>query len=101
MRWEKFMQKARQNFLDLNDKAMQILASSVLCKVSVLIRRQQLTPKFFFGSFGGGQIHRKTQRIAETFKGAIKDIVLDEFSNSWHIQITDLVFNKDMLSNGV
>ena len=69
----------------------------VVFGISVFIRRQQLAPKFSFGSFGGGHVHRKTRRIAEAFKGAIKDIVHGEWSNSGHIQVVELIFYKHML----
>ena len=85
----------------LNSKVMRSLVSFVLCEVSVLIRRQQLTPKFSVVSFKGGQVQRKTQRIAATFEGAIKDIIHGEYSNYGHIQIMELVFCENMLSNSV
>ena len=47
----------------------------VVSEVSVLIRRQQIAPKFFIFSFGDSEVKRKAQRIAETFKDAIKDVV--------------------------
>ena len=50
----------------------------VLSEVSVLIRRKQIAPKFSIFSFGGSEVKRKAQRIAETFKDAIKDVVHGE-----------------------
>ena len=50
------------------------------------------------GSFEGGQVYRKTQRIAETFQCAVKCIKHRHCSNSRHIQVMELVFVKLILS---
>ena len=50
----------------------------VLAEVSVLIRRQQIAPKSSIFSFRGSEVKRKAERIAETFKDAIKDVVHGE-----------------------
>ena len=50
----------------------------VLSEVSVLIRRQQIAPKFSIFSFRGSEVERKAQKMAETFKDAIKDVVHGE-----------------------
>ena len=60
--------------------------------VSVLVRRQQLAPKFSVGCFGGGQIDRKAQRIAEAFQGTIKVVKSGKCSKSGHIQIMELLY---------
>jgi len=80
---------------------MRTLIYFVLLEGSVFIGRQQLAPKFTVSSFGGGHVIRKARRIAEAFKGAVKDAVHGESSNSWHIQITTFVFHKNMLSNSL
>ena len=69
----------------------------VLSEVSVLIRWQQIAPKFSIFS----EVERKAQRIAETFKDAIKDVVHGEWFNSSHIQIMELVFWKLTLFNSL
>ena len=51
----------------LNGKMMRTFIPFILCGVSELIRWQQFAPKFSMGSFEGGQVYRKTERIAETF----------------------------------
>ena len=51
----------------LNGKMMPTFIPFVLCGVSELIRWQQFAPKFSMGFFEGGQVYRKTERIAETF----------------------------------
>ena len=50
----------------LNGKMMPTFIPFILCGVSELIRWQQFAPKFSMGYFEGGQVYRKTQRIAET-----------------------------------
>ena len=82
----------------LYGKVIPTLVSLVFCGVSVFIRRQKLAPNVSFSSFKGGHVDRKAQRISEAFKGAIKDVVRGECSNSRHIQIMELVFYKWMLS---
>ena len=64
----------------------------VLSEVSVLIRRQQIAPKFSILSFGDSKVKRKAQSIADTFKDAIKDVVHAEGFNSSRIQIMEIVF---------
>ena len=51
----------------LNGKMMRTFIPFILCGVSELIRWQQFAPKLSMGSFEGGQVYRKTERIAETF----------------------------------
>ena len=97
--WLNILSLLLRNIPHLNGKVMWTLVPFVLCGVSVFIRRQQLAPKLSFGSFGGGQVHRKARRAAEAFKGAIKAVVHGEWSNSRHIQIMELVFYKCLLSN--
>ena len=80
---------------------MRALISFELCGVSVSIRRQQLAPKFSMDSFGGGQIHRKTQQIAETFKRTVKRIWHCYCSNSRHIQTVEFILNKFVLSKSL
>ena len=63
----------------------------VLSEVSVLIRREQIAPKFSILSFGGSAVNGKARRIAETFKDAIKDVVHDGCSNLSYIQVMQLV----------
>ena len=73
----------------------------VFSEVSVLIRWQQIAPKVSILSFRGSEVERKAQRIAETFKDAIKDVVHVKWFNSSHIQIMELVFWKLTLFNSL
>ena len=85
----------------LDGKMMRALISFELCGVSVSIRRQQLAPKFSMDSFGGGQINRKTQQIAKTFKRTVKRIWHCYCSNSRHIQTVEFILNKFVLSKSL
>ena len=78
----------------LDRKVMRSLVFFIFLGVFVYLRRQQLAPKLSIGSFGRGQVNREARRIAEAFKGAVRDVVHCECSNVRHIQIMELVFNK-------
>ena len=84
-----------------SEKMMRSHVFIVLSEVSVLIRWQQIAPKFSIFSFQGSEVERKAQRIAETFKDAIKDVVHGVWFNSSHIQIMELVFWKLTLFNSL
>ena len=77
-------------------KMMRSLISFVLWQVSVLVRRQQLAPKFSVSSFQGGQVYRKTQGVANAFQDTIKVVVSRWCSNCWHFQIMKLIHGNQL-----
>ena len=84
-----------------SEKVIRSHVFFVLSNVSVLIRWQQIAPKFSILSFGGSKVNGKAPRIAETFKDAIKDVVHGGCSNLSHIQVMELVFCKLALFNSL
>ena len=57
--------------------------------------------KISFSSSEGGQVQGKTQRTAETFKGAVHGVIHRGFPNWRHIQIVEVVFHEYTLSNSL
>ena len=64
---------------------------SVIQRVSVSVRRQQLAPKFSIDVFGGGQVDGQAKRVPEAFKGTVKVVICFRRSNSSYIQVMELV----------
>ena len=77
---------------------MRTVVSFVVLGVPVFFGRQQLAPQLSICSFGGGQVQRQTRRLAEAFKGAVKDVVHCVCSNCRHIQIMGVFFYENSLT---
>lgn len=84
-----------------NGEAMRTHNSTILCGVSVFISGKYLAQKFSFSSSEGGQVKGKTQRTAESFKGAAHGVIHRGFPNERHIQIVEVVFHEYTLSNSL
>lgn len=72
-------------------KVMWTFVSLEFLGADVLIRRQELAPKFFMDSLGRGQVDREAGRIPEAFKATIKFVICHNCSNTGHVQIMKLV----------